>query len=91
MNKELLVYILQTIKLHKDRRLTYDMLKNLTANALSDVSNQQFEDHFFYLKEMGYISYHNTLKDNEHYIYNLGLTFYGQTTLAHNELGRQDQ
>ncbi|TDM12764.1 hypothetical protein [Macrococcus lamae] len=81
LNRELLLFILQTVNLHKTNQLSLEQLQNLTVNQFSDVSEEVFIFHFEHLTDKCYLSYHNTLKNNERYIYELGLTFYGSAAL----------
>lgn len=81
LDRELLLFILHTINLHKTNKLSLEQLQNLTVNQFSDVSEEIFIFHFEHLSDKCYLSYHNTLVGDNRLIYDLGLTFYGATAL----------
>ncbi|KAA1039602.1 hypothetical protein [Macrococcus equipercicus] len=89
LNRELLIFILQTINLHQSNQLSLEQLKTLTVNQFSNVSEELFISHFNHLSDKCYLTYHNTLEGNDRYIYDLGLTFYGATALRQHISNRQ--
>lgn len=79
LNQGLLRFMLNTIHLHKNPKITYEQLKTMTVNQYSAVSTEVFQRHYDYLKDDDYIEVHQ--KSNEEYIDELNLTFYGKITL----------